>query len=81
MWNFEHVLIFLCSTLFFRYENIEHKKIKTRSELTTLSLSVFIIMPEISRMFHDDDTEDSHYDDKTAILLFLRAFKLFSQQF
>ncbi len=61
--------------------NIEHKKIKTHLELTTSSLSVVIIVPEISHKFHSNDTGNSHYDDKTAILPFLRTFKLFSQQF
>ncbi len=61
--------------------NIEHKKIKMRSELTTSSLSVVIIVLEISLKFHDNDTGNSHYNDKTATLLLLRAFKLFSQQF
>ncbi len=60
---------------------IEHKKIKMRSELITWSLSVVIIVPEIFHKFHDDDTGNSHYNDKTAILPFLGAFKLFSQQF
>ncbi len=59
----------------------EHKKIKTCSELTTLSLSVVIIVLEISHKFHDDDTGNNHYDDKTSILLFLMALKLFSQKF
>ncbi len=58
--------------------NIEHNKIKMRWELTTSLLSVVIIVPEISQKFHNDDTGNIHYDDKTAILLFLRAFKLFS---
>ncbi len=61
--------------------NNEHKKIKTRSELTTSLVLVVIIAPEISHKFHDDKSGNSHYDDKTAILLFLRGFKLFSQKF
>ncbi len=48
---------------------------------STLSLSVVIVVAEIFHKFHDNDTVSSNYDDKTAILLFLRAFKLFSQQF
>ncbi len=46
-----------------------------------LSLSVVIVLVKIFSKFHDDDTINSQYDDKTTILLFLRAFKLFSQQF
>ncbi len=55
--------------------NIEHKKIKMFSKLTTSSLSIVIIVSEMSLKFHDDDTGNSHYDDKTAILLVLRVFK------
>ncbi len=61
--------------------NIENKKIKTRSELTTLSLSVVIIVLEISHKLHDDDTGNNHYDDKTAILLFLRVLNFFLDNF
>ncbi len=38
-----------------------------------MSLSVVIVQVEIFCKFHDDDTVNSNYDDKTAILLFLRA--------
>ncbi len=48
---------------------------------STLSLSVVIVVVKIFHKFHDDDTVNSNDDDKTAILLFLKAFKLFSQQF
>ncbi len=61
--------------------NIEHKKIKTRSELTTSPFSVVIIMSEIPQKFYDNDRGNNDYDDKTAILLFVMAFKLFSQKF
>ncbi len=89
--EFQGCLIFLCSILFFRHamevraiyiaylkNNIERKKIKTCSELTTSSLSVVIIELEISHKFHDNDTGNSQYDGKTSILLLLRDFKLFS---
>ncbi len=47
----------------------------------TLLLSVVTVLVEIFHKLPEDDTVNSHYDDKTAIWLFLRAFKLFSQQF
>ncbi len=43
--------------------------------ISTLSLSFVIVRLEIFCKFHDNDTVNSHYNDKTAILLFLRAFK------
>ncbi len=60
---------------------IEHKKVKTRLKLITSSLSVVIVVREISRKFHDDDIKNRHYDDETVILLFLTACKLLPQQF
>ncbi len=75
--NSEQILIFFHSILFFRYamqiarthitylkNNIEHRKLKPTWN-STLSLSVVIIRVEIFYKFHDNDTVNSHYDDKT----------------
>ncbi len=88
--NSEHVLIFLCSILFYRYAMyiartqiaswrpiLNVGKLK-RTRNSTLSLFVVIIVVEIFHKFQHNDTVNRHYDDKTAILLFLSAFKLFS---
>ncbi len=53
--------------------NIEHKKIKMQLELTTSSLSVVVIALEVCHKFHNDDTGNVRYNDKTAILPLLRT--------
>ncbi len=56
------------------------KKLK-HARNSTLSLSVLIVVAEIFCKFHDDDTINSNYYDKTAILLFLRALNYFLSNF